>query len=181
MEELPIPQAQEPRPREPREMECEACSETTSEQDIFPLSCEHKYCKGCITHMFESAVNSESSFPPRCCQEITAAMAHGILSAELVQQFETKATEYRAENRTYCSGTECSTFIPPGSVWDNVATCPACRQQTCTICKKGSHEGDCPFDVAHQALMDLAWENGWQRCYSCHRLLELNTGCNHMM
>lgn len=28
--------------------------------------------------------------------------------------------------------------------------------------------------------MDTAALNGWKACYSCHRLIELQHGCNHM-
>ena len=163
-----------------QKIECEACFKMTDEHDILTLSCNHQYCKDCIIHIFESTVNEESSYPPHCCQEITVATVVGILSTELVEQFNNKATEYLATNRTYCSATHCSTFIPPGNIWDDVGTCPACQQQTCTTCKSGSHGGDCPFDVAHQALIETAREHGWRRCYSCSRMLELETGCNHM-
>jgi hypothetical protein len=29
-------------------------------------------------------------------------------------------------------------------------------------------------------VLQTADENGWQRCYSCRRLVELDLGCNHI-
>ncbi|PVH71728.1 hypothetical protein DL98DRAFT_387736, partial [Cadophora sp. DSE1049] len=31
-----------------------------------------------------------------------------------------------------------------------------------------------------QQVLQAADENGWQRCYSCRRLVELDIGCNHI-
>ena len=50
----------------------------------------------------------------------------------------------------------------------------------CAICKGALRVGNCPRDEAAQQELRLAQANGWQRCYSCRRVVELNYGCNHM-
>lgn len=63
---------------------------------------------------------------------------------------------------------------------DEVAACFECKCTTCTICKSRSHTGDCPNDTATQQLLAIAHTNGWKRCRSCKRMIELDHGCNHM-
>ena len=160
--------------------ECLACMDHKHHFDIMEVPCAHGYCRACVIHMFEAAIADESSFPPRCCEEITVAVARDFLSPELVQRYEAKAFEFSTPNRTYCSTPTCSTFIPPNQIRIDVGTCPRCRHQTCTICKAASHTGDCPEDPSHQSLLATAQREGWQQCYSCHRLVEIHYGCNHM-
>lgn len=47
-------------------------------------------------------------------------------------------------------------------------------------CKARAHTGDCLNDPATRKLIAVAQENGWQRCYSCWRMVELEIGCNHI-
>lgn len=48
------------------------------------------------------------------------------------------------------------------------------------LCKQAGHTGDCAEDKAMEQTMELAKKEGWQKCPSCGRMVELNTGCNHM-
>lgn len=161
--------------------QCVACQEDKPKFDTTEVPCTHTYCRSCISELFGIALTDESLFPPRCCrQEITPESVTTFLSAALLRRFRSKAVELRTTNRTYCVWPTCSTFIPTGFISGDTATCPACEQKTCTICKNASHEGDCPDDTALQSLLTTAAANGWQRCYSCKRMVELNVGCNHM-
>ena len=106
------------------------------------------------------------------------------LPVELAKEFEERSVKLSAKNRVYCHDPRCSTFLPlPASVermegeW---LTCPVCEKTTCTICKAAAHTGDCPDDTALQQLLDTAGNEQWQRCYQCHRFVELEQGCNHM-
>ena len=74
----------------------------------------------------------------------------------------------------------CSAFIRVENIENERATCPVCAEVTCTMCKAEAHTGDCPADTALQLVLDTANENGWQRCYGCRRLVELDIGCNHI-
>jgi hypothetical protein len=126
-------------------------------------------------------MTDDSLFPPKCCrQPITAGAMRIHLTGDLVRQYEAKKVEYETPDRTYCSNAFCSAFIRAENIADEKATCPVCAEDTCTMCKAEAHTGDCPADTALQLVLDTANENGWQRCYGCRRLVELDIGCNHI-
>ena len=161
--------------------QCVACQEDKPKFDTLEAPCTHIYCRGCVSGFFEAATTDESLFPPRCCrQEITLKSVTMFLSAPLVRRFRSKAVELTTPNRTYCVWPTCSTFIPEECISRDKATCPACQQQTCATCKTASHEGDCPNDTALQSLLTTAAAKGWQRCYACRRIVELDLGCDHI-
>ena len=161
---------------------CDACRESKRYFDVFAAPCRHEYCRDCLHDLFKAALTDESLFPPRCCrQNIPLDTMRIFLTSDMVLNFRQKEIEFGTANRTYCSRPEWSSFIAEENIHDEVASCPSCRARTCAICKAGSHDGeDCPRDTAFQATMDLARESGWQRCYACRRLVELDIGCNHI-
>lgn len=160
---------------------CTACGGDVPFFDVARCPCSHEYCRGCIAELFKASISDESLFPPRCCgQPIPLALNQVFLPSRLVGEFRAKELEYGTPNRTYCHQSTCSTFVPPQFIQGDTATCVRCQSKTCIMCKGPSHEDDCPEDVATQELLLVAAENGWQRCHSCHRMVELNTGCNHI-
>ena len=161
---------------------CEACHEVKKYFDVIAGPCRHEYCRDCLRDLFSAALTDESLFPPRCCrQAIPVDSVSVFLTKELKDQFEAKKVEFSTPNRTYCCLLACSAFVGADAIDNDVATCSVCYTQTCTICKSQAHLGaECPEDTALQAVIDLANENNWQRCYSCGRRVELEIGCNHM-
>ena len=165
-----------------RQLQCVACSENKEYLDVIEVACGHAYCKSCLQELVALATKDESLFPPRCCKEPFEMSEVGIfLTKELRDQFDHAKVEFGTRDRTYCSDTSCSAFIPQDRIQQDTATCPRCLNPTCVICKKGAHGGDCPEDPALQETLELALQSGWQRCYACQRLIELEVGCNHMM
>lgn len=162
-------------------IECISCGEKRHDFDVFRCPCAHDYCRECLEILFTASLSDESLFPPRCCnQPLPHDSCRIYLPAELIGKFLAKKVELETPNRTYCHEPKCSVFVPTHFISGDVATCPRCRTKTCVICKGATHTGDCPQDTAAQELLRLAAENGWQRCYSCHRVVELEHGCNHM-
>ena len=160
---------------------CVACDICEKENEMVQAPCGDRYCKECIVNLFTISIKDEARFPPRCCrQPVPIDLVSTILDPELRQSFEKTAVEFTATDRTYCSRSTCSTFLPSASKESERAECLGCHQMTCTICKNAAHDGDCPASPQHQALMELAYREGWKKCYQCKRLVELNTGCNHM-
>ncbi|KAI4272046.1 MAG: hypothetical protein LQ337_005577 [Flavoplaca oasis] len=161
--------------------ECVSCSEYKRAFETFRTPCGHFYCQECLSQLFEKSTKDETLFPPRCCRQgipLTAARLY--LNTDLVQEFQKKTLEFRTGDRTYCSRPTCSAFITSSNITSERATCAACFTETCTICKGNCHEGDCPRDTATQEVLATAAREGWQRCYNCRRLVELDIGCNHM-
>ena len=160
---------------------CCVCNCECSEWQLIRGPCGDGYCKTDIQELFELSIKDESLFPPRCCgQSILLDAARPLLTSEQQLNFEQKSLELNTIDRVYCFDTMCGKFIPPAAVDGEKATCSACNKLTCAICKSEGHKGDCPKDPAYEALMATAAELGFQTCPRCHRLVELNFGCNHM-
>ena len=170
------------RPSTRIQRQCIACDLVKPLLDIARTPCGHDYCQECLRTLFELSTTDETLFPPRCCrQEIPLPSVRLYLSSALINLFEKKSIEFKTSDRTYCSQPTCSSFITSVNIHDEQATCTACGTQTCTICKNTAHDGDCPEDIATQQVLETAREQGWQRCYNCRRLVELDVGCNHMV
>ncbi|KAF6826810.1 IBR finger domain-containing protein [Colletotrichum plurivorum] len=161
---------------------CNSCLEKHSSTRVARCPCRHKYCGECLQSLFEAALTDETLFPPRCCgQPIPVDDVRRFLTPKLVGEFRAKEVEFSTPDRTYCHQPGCSSFIPKEFIRHDVARCPRCRNKTCVMCKGSSHQGeDCGQDAATQSLLHVAAENGWQRCFSCRRVVELDIGCNHM-
>lgn len=164
-----------PRPK------CIACGDTLAPGKEVRCDCSHDYCVGCLESLVRAAITDESLFPPRCCkQPIPMQVIETFFTSAFILEFRAKEAEYGTSNRTYCHMATCSAFINPTFIEEDTATCSQCSVQTCSICKGPSHTNDCPEDETTQEILRIAAENGWQRCQTCRRMVELDTGCNHM-
>lgn len=160
---------------------CIACGDAVLSGEFFQGICSHSYCRECLGALFTASFTDESLFPPRCCKlNIPIELTKQHLPPDLVMEYHAKKIEYGTPNRTYCHEATCSTFIPPASIEGDTATCPGCGNGTCVLCKGQSHKHECPADTATQEVLRIASQNGWQRCRSCRRMVELETGCNHI-
>ncbi|PBP19053.1 IBR finger domain protein [Diplocarpon rosae] len=162
--------------------QCTACQESLLSFELARVPCSHEYCGSCLRDLFSAAMTDDTLFPPRCCREPITPIGHVriYLSTNIVQRYEAKKIEFDTPNRTYCSNPLCSSFIRAEHIAGDQASCQLCRAVTCTICKVAAHRGDCPEDTALQQVLEVAKDNEWQRCWSCHRVVELDTGCNHI-
>ncbi|CAH0050241.1 unnamed protein product [Clonostachys solani] len=160
---------------------CLACCERISYDNLTYRVCEHHYCRACLVHLFQSSLTDESLFPPKCCHKpMSFTNNRKFFSESFCTLFKEKSIEFTTPNRTYCHVKTCSAFVPPSSIQGDRAVCRKCNWSTCTHCKGPYHAGACPADSATQELLRIARENGWQSCQSCHRVVELSTGCYHI-
>ncbi|KAK4695449.1 hypothetical protein P7C71_g2305, partial [Lecanoromycetidae sp. Uapishka_2] len=160
---------------------CAACGDEEPSSQVIAAPCGDFYCKPCIAELFVLAMEDESLFPPRCCkQPITLEVAGSALNEAQRENFEHKSIEFGTTDRTYCYNSTCSAFIPPAEIDGEKAACPQCEHLTCAVCKSSAHDGDCPKDLNYIALMEAAAAAGYQTCFQCKRLVELDIGCNHM-
>jgi hypothetical protein len=164
----------------PQTRECIACNDRFPPLALSQSPCSHDYCRECLVSLVRSSLQDETLFPPRCCGQNIPIKQGRWLSPELVGQFQAKKLEFETPNRTYCSEPSCSTFVPPAFISGDRATCPKCNRMTCIHCKGPHHIGVCPSDTASQKVLQLADQNGWQQCFNCRRLVELNYGCYHI-
>ena len=164
------------------EEQCIVCGDDKPKFDIASTPCGHHYCRDCLRNLFEHSSRDQSLFPPRCCRQpievrgyIALALPRGIR-----EEHDEKQIEFSTPNPTYCSNTACGRFIHPERIVADHASCVACDTVTCAVCKSSQHAGDCPQDFALQAVLELAQQEGWTRCFNCRRMVELTLGCYHM-
>ncbi|KAF2224738.1 hypothetical protein BDZ85DRAFT_214339 [Elsinoe ampelina] len=160
---------------------CVACTKAFKLSDIGRTPCRHEYCGECLAEIFTAAMDDEAYFPPRCCRlPIPLDSVRFFLPNDLVKEYKAKLPELETKDRTYCHVPTCSTFINADSITNDVGTCATCGSLTCSMCKGESHGGDCAADVGSQMVLEVARESHWQRCFQCRRVVELDTGCNHI-
>ncbi|KAL5921369.1 hypothetical protein ACKVWC_003439 [Pyricularia oryzae] len=158
--------------RRPRR-NCTGCGEEFDFIDVARCPCSHEYCRGCLNSLFQASTLDESLYPPRCCQQRIPLDRNRIfLTPDLVGRFKAKEMELETHIKVYCHDPKCSTFVPPRFVNEvkNTAVCVKCNKKTCTTCKEAAHAGDCPQDSGVQQVLELAAQEGWQRCYNCFRI-----------
>lgn len=96
----------------------------------------------------------------------------------------------------YCTNSHCSVFINldllPSQVTGVTSKfqCNMCETALCSSCKTEWHEfftcseyQSLPDELKSKedlAMIEIAAQNGWQRCRRCRQMVSLSTGCNHM-
>ena len=162
--------------------QCTSCASSKPLFDIFQAPCGHFYCQDCLRTQVELSLTDETLFPSRCCrQEFALQSVKLYLEPTLIHMVEQKSVEFMTSDRTYCSQPTCLSFIPSNDISNERAICAACGRTTCIIYKSNAHNGDCPEDIVTQQVLETAWEQDWQRCLNCRRLVDLDMGCNHMV
>lgn len=162
--------------------DCTACGDTFSEMRMVRAPCAHYYCNPCMTGLFTSSMTDESLMPPRCCrQSIPLRSVAALLGPTTTRKFEGKQIEFGTPNRLYCPVKSCSAFMGPAStIHGATRACPSCYTRVCAFCKIPQHSamvacGD-DKDAASKMLLELGQREGWKRCGSCRRLVELSQG-----
>ncbi|KAL1959908.1 hypothetical protein VTO42DRAFT_576 [Malbranchea cinnamomea] len=161
--------------------QCSVCLDNFRRWEVFPLQCGDIYCRVCLKTLFMRATKDESLFPPRCCrQKIPLTLIAKDMTANEIEVFKSSEMEFSTVDRTYCSNVDCGKFIPPTQIRAGRAECGYCDSLTCAMCKNAFHLEDCPADPALQETLTLARAQGWQRCYRCGAIVQLNKGCFHI-
>lgn len=164
-------------------------------RDLIECPCGVEYCKDCLEKIFVIALTDESKFPPLCCRQHIHPHRHcNFVDDKLMKQLDLKEVELSTPNRLYCAKPGCGQWIHPDDIRDGHGVCrnvnlsyladgrperhKVCTALTCVLCRNLGHEGsDCPQD---DELNKLAAREGWRKCNSCNRFIELDIGCYHM-
>jgi IBR domain, a half RING-finger domain len=145
--------------------------------------CNHEYCGDCLEDLFETSLKDETLFPPRCCRQTIPVNSDELalfVKKPIRDKYATRKIEVETVDRTYCSNADCAEFILPSTIVDKTAACAKCSSVTCSGCKRIAHPGPCPEDSTEEQTLELARNEGWRRCSTCNRMIELDTGCYHM-
>ena len=167
--------------------ECTSCLDDAPDQNAVTLPCCHRYCSACFSQLVTTAITNEETFPPKCClQEIPRSTLRLHLSPKQMASFDQKSLEYAVSigSRYYCARTDCARWIntrlsqSPGGI----LKCGHCNFYTCGFCRGPQHaeHEDCPRNFGLGAILEEAERAGWQICYNCRAMVELNTGCSHI-
>ncbi|KAE8391180.1 hypothetical protein BDV23DRAFT_171774 [Aspergillus alliaceus] len=163
------------------ESKCCTCYDTFPSSETIRLECGDIYCTDCLKGFFIRATKDEQLFPPRCCrQNIPVSAIAAKMTTEELHVFASAEVEFSTKNRVYCSNLRCGRFIPPSRIIWNRAQCGSCQYSTCAICKNIFHYGYCPEDPGLRGTLEFASSQGWQRCFACGTVVELETGCYHI-
>ena len=167
--------------------ECTSCFDSIPDLQSVFLPCRHPYCGSCFSQLVNTALQSEDTFPPKCClQEIPRRILDTSLSCSEMIEYDKKALEYAVDvsSRYYCGSPECAKWIDTrkASRQNGTLECPHCKFWMCTSCRGAQHTAneDCPQDFGLSAALEQAERAGWRRCYNCRTMVELNTGCRHI-
>ena len=164
-----------------QKLQCISCNDEV-EALSFVAHCKHRYCDECLASYVKSGLEPAATFPPACCNlPITLQNAQAHLHHDLVKGWQKKHMEIVESCSLVCAKSGCCVVIPPEKIVDGVGHCLACNNFTCRKCRMQVHKDEpCPKDAELRDVMNLAKKKGWQICYRCNHMIELNVGCNHM-
>ena len=162
--------------------ECVICGDLKSHYEVTQVSCQHYYCRDCLRELFEKSYKDETLFPPRCCGKNINVLGNVslFLPRELEDPYRLRKIEVATKDKTYCADPACAKFMVPDTIKHQFCRCDKCGKWTCSKCKRPAHDGMCPRDKDLAAMEALAKREGWKKCGSCERMIELDRGCNHM-
>ncbi|KAK8008428.1 hypothetical protein PG991_010979 [Apiospora marii] len=186
-----------------KEKTCVACGDGISglkaEDDERVLSCGHVYYWLCFAQHVKSALSSLPFRPVKCCGQDPvppssiwlvqrgAQEAGFALSDAEVNKYIVLNDEARSNSpRVYCYKQECNAYIPAEDRTETVGWCWTCEVETCLTCRKAAHAGACDGEQlkksqeADEKLFQLAEEQGWKKCPTCHAMIERIDGCNFL-
>ncbi|KAH7087999.1 IBR domain-containing protein [Paraphoma chrysanthemicola] len=153
------------------------------------LGCGHRMCHSCLKRQFTLSVQDPQHMPPRCCttEHIPLKYADRLFDDKFKILWNKKYQEYTTSNRLYCPNKGCGQWIKPSRIRMDLtygrkyARCGSCSTKVCVLCNERFHtRRECPKDEETNRLVQMAKEQGWQRCYNCKAVVELKEGCNHM-
>jgi hypothetical protein len=160
------------------------------------LACSHRMCHSCLKRIFILSIKDPQHMPPRCCTSDHIPLKHvdKLFDMRFKVKWNQKYQEFTTKNKIYCPAKGCGEWIKPSQINSGVgfgfgsrgdgrksAKCSRCKTKICCACKGKWHSSKiCPDDEETKKFIAMAQQKGWQRCYSCAAIVELQEGCNHM-
>lgn len=132
------------------------------------------------------ALRKKIRFQIQCCDQIIPTkQVVATLSTRSKRLYSARVDEEAvpAAERWYCAQAGCRQWIPskylkPGS---KSQRCPHCRTASCSQCRDLAHaDHPCFEDPGLADVLEIARRRHWQRCPSCHAMVERTGGCPHM-
>ncbi|CAA9966585.1 hypothetical protein PTMSG1_09944 [Pyrenophora teres f. maculata] len=159
--------------KEERRVDCLVCmNDDLPLNKTVKLACGHRMCYSCLKRQFSLSVKDPAHMPPRCCtsEHIPLKYADRLFDDKFKTLWNKKFQEYTTANRLYCPSKGCGQWVKPSKI-----------KMDPTYGRNKFHtKRECPKDEETNRVVEMAKEQGWQRCYSCKAVVELKEGCNHM-
>jgi len=164
---------------------CPICMEDMSQTASTFNDCGHQYHTHCLREWLLNTISEKRL--PTCTQcsdpvpSLSQLQSLDLPTPEVARiQAEYAELSIPLGQRVHCPRPSCGDFL--GSIDSPSQACGKCNVEVCTRCREivlvtvaehvcGSHE---------EAVLRLAKDSGWQRCYSCHSLVERTEGCPHI-
>ncbi|KAI5794517.1 hypothetical protein DFH27DRAFT_463763, partial [Peziza echinospora] len=163
---------------------CVTClSDDIPRHQAAKLHCGHYFCNDCLKRLFDLSLTDPAHMPPRCCTRDHIPLKHvdRLLTYQTKKLWNKKYAEYTTANRIYCPTRDCGEWIQPRDIMGKIGRCSRCKGKVCTMCNGKAHGlKDCPKDEDLKVFVETAKANGYQRCFSCRSVVELERGCNHI-
>ncbi|KAL8748273.1 MAG: hypothetical protein Q9184_007444 [Pyrenodesmia sp. 2 TL-2023] len=177
-----------------KQVECLTCLSTYPSSRTAHLPCGHRMCHSCLRRIFTLSVTDPQHMPPKCCnpsQHIPLKHVDKLFDLKFKMKWNQKYQEYNTKNRLYCPKRGCGEWIKPANIHTDISggantgrkygKCSRCKTKVCTQCNGRWHSSrTCPKDDATKQFIEIAKQEGWQRCFNCSATVELKEGCNHM-
>lgn len=188
---------------------CYCCQHIIPTKTYLTAPCSHHYDPTCLQHLLTHSLHSLTL--PTCCGTLipTRSFLHllpynsAMRKAWLERELEMMALPGERE-RVYCPGDECGAFVGGVERDENsgarVINCPRCERKICTRCQREAHIPSPPrsrdtspgsssscqpsanVDTAEdREFLRSSRQQGWQRCFSCRRIVEVTEGCYHVV
>ncbi|KAG9695942.1 hypothetical protein KCU95_g8403, partial [Aureobasidium melanogenum] len=172
-------------PRSINWKDCHVCFETTEEEKMVALPCDHYWCLDCISRACSGVqhdIDKRIVCDDNC--NVPLELALEVLPEAESRRLKSKLEEFEIppKERFYCANKDCGEFIPPvPQPIDILADCEKCGHSTCKLCRALNHEGYCagPTKEDEQAFALIEKER-YQQCSQCCRVVERTQGCSHM-
>ncbi|XVF74205.1 hypothetical protein PTKIN_Ptkin13bG0091700 [Pterospermum kingtungense] len=180
---------------------CEICVERKERHQMFTIrGCSHSFCSDCVSTYVKTRLEQNITIimcPGENCRLILELEAcRPQLPKEVINLWEDLLCEEllcATGGRLYCPFKDCSALLLNDNQGGEVIAeteCPVCHRLFCAQCHVSWHPGiNCEEyqklnedERGREDLLvrNLAKENKWGRCPSCHIIVERTEGCLHM-
>lgn len=180
--------------------ECPICYDDVPPEDVYVLTCLHRYCRSCLQQYFHTRIENGLvlSIPcphPSCGDPCAEADVQAVVPSEEFERF--RQFHYLASVRSeptcrWCPRADCSTAVI-GDPTDAAFPCLTCRKCDCTFCydcNQEWHEGvSCKKNLKKLRKSGTVSKRNEQwkkkhktrKCAQCRVDIFKDKGCNHMI
>jgi len=190
-----------PSNRGDREVECPICWEDIPASQSFGLGCGHWFCQKCFEDYLKDKVKTTAencvltSCPEQnCSAKVTDAIVNKILKTPLLDRYKKfKRRHYLEVQRSikWCPGPGCTMAIKANRVLREENThvsCNKCGYRWCFACYQECHSPitckqlETWLEKCAKESESAHWIiSNTRKCPKCHRRIEKDHGCNHMI